>query len=135
MARTYSATSGADSGSTKRKWINMSWTERSGGYREAEVRRLALALTAITLYCGSATRAQEGSAFYPVSAVCQPFPSWYPRGWELIVRYPCATYVYGSSYYPPASYPYPAAYPHQRVLVHAVHRGHRRPYLRPGWWW
>ena len=96
---------------------------------------LALALTAITLCCGSATRAQAGGA-YPVEfAVCQPLPSWYPRGWELMVRYPCATYVYGPSYYPPAYYPYPAAYPRQRVSIHAVHRVHRRPYLRPGWWW
>jgi hypothetical protein len=100
------------------------------------MQRLALALIAITLCCGSVSRAQAGSAVYPVEfAVCQPLPSWYPRGWELMVRYPCATYVYRPSYDPSAYYPYPAAYPRQRVSIHGVHRVHRRPYLRPGWWW
>jgi hypothetical protein len=93
---------------------------------------LALAVTAITVCCGSATRAQV----YPVGpTVCQPLPSWYPRGWELMVRYPCATYVYGSSYYPAAYSPYPGGYPYRRVSTHAVQRVHHRPYLRPGWWW
>src|SRR5262249_12502645 len=57
--------------------------------REAEVQRLSLALavTAITLCCGTVTRAQVSTAFYPVGpTVCQPLPSWYPRGWELMVR-------------------------------------------------
>ena len=87
---------------------------------------LALAVTAMTLCWGSVTRAQ---------VVCQPLPSWYPRGWELMVRYPCVTYVYGSSYYPAAYSPYPGVYPYRRVSTHAVQRVHRRPYLRPGWWW
>jgi len=106
--------------------------------REAEVHRLSLALavTAITLCCGTVTRAQVSTAFYPVGpTVCQPLPSWYPRGWELMVRYPCATYVYGPSYYPATYYSYPAVYSYQRVSTRAVHRVHRRPYLRPGWWW
>ena len=82
------------------------------------MQRLALALgvTAITLCCGSVTRAQ--TAFYPVGLACQPLPSWYPRGWELMVRYPCY-YVYAPSYYSPAYYPYPAVYPHQRVSIRA----------------
>jgi len=89
---------------------------------EAEVQRLvlALAVTATMLCCASAARAQ--------AVICPPLPPWYPRGWELMVRYPCVTYVYGPSHYAPAYYPYPA-YPHQRERVH------RRPYLRPGWWW
>ena len=88
--------------------------------REAEVQRLVLVLagTATMLCCGSATRAQ---ALYPAEfAACQPLPPWYPRGWELMVRYPCGTYAYGPAYYPPAYYPYPAAYPRQRVSVHAA---------------
>jgi len=101
---------------------------------EPEVQRLvlALAVTATMLCCASAARAQ--------AAICPLFPSWYPRGWELMVRYQCIIYGYGPSYYPPAyySYPtayppayysYPTAYPRQREQVH------RRPYLRPGWWW
>jgi hypothetical protein len=97
---------------------------------------LALAVTAITLGCGTVTRAQPSTAFYPAGlTVCQPLPSWYPRGWELMVRYPCATYVYGPSYYPATYYSYPAIYPYQRVSTRAVHPVHRRPYLRPGWWW
>src|SRR5262245_10725425 len=96
---------------------------------EAGVQRLALALAVTTtmLCCGWAARAQV--------AICPPLPPWYPRGWELMVRYPCVIYGYGPSYYPPAYYPYPAAYPYQCVSIHAAHRVHRRPYLRPGWWW
>ena len=90
---------------------------------EAEVQRLvlALAVTATMLCCGSSARAQV--------LICPPLPPWYPRGWELMARYPCVTYVYGPSYYSPAYYRYPTAYPLQREQVH------RRPYLRPGWWW
>jgi len=52
---------------------------------------------------------------------CQPLPYWYPRGWELMVRYPCYTYgAYG---------------PYRRSSSYAVHPVQRRPYLRPGWWW
>ena len=95
---------------------------------------LALAVTAITLCWGSVTRAQV--AFYPVGpTVCQPLPSWYPRGWELMQRYPCVTYIYGSSYYPAAYSAYPGVYPYRRVSTHTVQRVNRRPYLRPGWWW
>ena len=97
---------------------------------------LALAVTATTLCCGSVTRAQVATAFYPVGpTVCQPLPSWYPRGWELMVRYPCVTYVYEPSYYPAAYYSYPGVYPYRRVSTRAVQRVHRRPYLRGGWWW
>ena len=98
--------------------------------REAQVQRLALtlAVTAITLCWGSVTRAQ-------VATVCQPLPSWYPHGWELMVRYPCVAYVYGPSYYPAAYYPYAGVRPYRRVSIYAVERVHRRPYLRPGWWW
>jgi hypothetical protein len=87
---------------------------------------LALAVTAITLCCGTVTRAQ---------VVCQPLPPWYPRGWELMLRYPCVTYVYGSPYYASPYSSSPAVYTYHRVSVHAAHRVHRRPYLRPGWWW
>ena len=105
--------------------------------REAQVQRLtlALAVTAITLCGGSVTRAQVATAFYPVGpTVCQPLPSWYPRGWELMVRYPCVAYIYGPSYNPAAYYPYAGVHP-RRVSIYAVERVHRRPYLRPGWWW
>jgi hypothetical protein len=104
--------------------------------REGEVQRFVLALaltvtaTATMLCWGSVARAQ---AVYPAFAVCPPLPAWYPRGWELMLRQPCVTYVYGMSYYSPGYYSYPAAYPLQRVSSRAVH--HRRPYLRPGWWW
>ena len=93
---------------------------------------LALAVTTITLCCGSATRAQVAIVG---PTVCQPLPSWYPRGWELMVRYPCVAYVYGPSYYPAAYYPYAGVPAYRRVPIYAVERVHRRPYLRPGWWW
>jgi hypothetical protein len=93
------------------------------------VQRLTLALT-VTLFWGSVTRAQVLGP-----TVCQPLPPWYPRGWELMVRYPCVTYIYGSSYYPAGYSAYPGVYPYGRVSGRAVERVHRRPYLRPGWWW
>ncbi len=98
------------------------------------MRRLAPAL-AVTMLCfGSTTHAQ---VVYPAeTVVCQPFPPDYPRGWELMVRYPCYTYgAYGSSNYQPSYYSYPMAYPYRRSRMYGVHRVHRRPYLRPGWWW
>src|SRR5262249_20737394 len=54
---------------------------------EPEVQRLvlALAVTATMLCCASAARAQ---------AVICPIPPWYPRGWELMVRYQCIIYGY-----------------------------------------
>ena len=39
------------------------------------------------------------------------------------------------SYYPAAYSAYPGVYPYRRVSTHTVQRVHRRPYLRPGWWW
>ena len=92
---------------------------------------LALAVTATMLCWGSAARAQV----YPGAfTVCEPIPPWYPRGWELMLRRPCVSYVYGPSYYGVAA-PYPAAYPYRRASIYRVHGVHRRPYLRPGWWW
>jgi hypothetical protein len=127
---------GAVPGSTRAK-IDLVFVKVTN--REAQVQRLALALalTAITLCCSSASRAQP--ALYPAGLACQPLPNWYPRGWELMVRYPCY-WVYSPSYYPPAysSYPagpYPAGYARQRVPIRTTHRIYRRPYLRPGWWW
>ena len=90
---------------------------------------LALAIiTTMTMLWGAPASAEFVS--------CPPLPYWYPRGWELMIRRPCYVYgaygiygAYGPSY-TPNYYSYPAAYP-SRV----VHRVHRRPYLRPGWWW
>ncbi len=94
---------------------------------------LALAMTVMMVCCGSEARAQ---GVYPGGYVTCGFPGWYPRGWELMVRYPCLSSSYGPSYYPssypPAAYPYPAAGPRYSSSVHRVGR---RPYLRPGWWW
>ena len=96
---------------------------RDGRLGGAEVQRLVLVLAVIAtlLCCGSLTRAQV--------VICPQLPPSYPRGWELMVRYQCVIYGYGPSYYSPAYYRYPTAYPYQREQVH------RRPYLRPGWWW
>ena len=98
------------------------------------MQRLALALgvIAMTLCWASMTRAQPLS--YDVKLVCQPLPGWYPRGWELMTRYPCY-YVYTPSYYSPAYYPYPALYRRQHVPIRATQRLYRRPFLHPGWWW
>ena len=94
---------------------------------------LAVALFATMLWRESSTPAQAGIGIYPEGVVaCQPLPFWYPRGWELMVRYPCSPYyAYGPYYGPPAYYPVGAAYP-RRYIHYGIHR---RPYLRPGWWW
>jgi hypothetical protein len=71
---TSNTTSGADSGFNKTE-IDLMFPGMVD--REAAVQRLALALTlAATMLCyGSATRAQAGTAFYPVEfAACQPLP-------------------------------------------------------------
>ena len=114
-------TEGQISGFNKTE-IDLMCSEMMAGW-EAEVQRLVLALvvTATMLCCASAARAQ--------AVICPPLPPWYQRGWELMARYPCVIYGYGPSYYPPAYYRHPTAYPLQREQVH------RRPYLRPGWWW
>jgi hypothetical protein len=94
------------------------------------MRRLALAaaLIATMLCCEAATPAQAD--YY-----CEPFPPGYPRGWELMVRRPCVLYYgYAPSYGGPGYYPIATGYPyHSSVPV--GYRIHRRPYLRPGWWW
>lgn len=92
------------------------------------MRRVALALAVITTMLWGAPASAEFVS-------CPPLPYGYPRGWELMIRRPCYIYgAYGSYYpYPGYSYPaysYPAAYPYR-----VGHRVHRRPYLRPGWWW
>jgi len=83
------------------------------------VRRVTLALAVITTILWSAPASAEFVS-------CPPLPYWYPRGWELMIRRPC--YIYGA--YGSPAYSYPAAYPYR-----VGHRVHRRPYLRPGWWW
>ena len=101
------------------------------------MRRLALVLaaTATTLCCGSVSRAQVATAFYRAGpTICQPLPAWYPRGWELMVRYPCVTYVY-PSYFPAAYYSYQRVYPYRHVSTRVGQGIHHRPYLRGGWWW
>ncbi len=68
--------------------------------------------------------------------VCQPFPAWYPRSWELMVRRPCLIYY---RYYSPD---YDLVSHHRLrprhlydATPHVHYRHEHRPYLRPGWWW
>jgi hypothetical protein len=98
------------------------------------MQRLVLAAALIvTLLCReAATPAQADYWAYNGDYVaCEPFPSWFPRGWELMVRRPCLLSAY---YGAPGYYPIATAYPY-RSSVHVGYRIHRRPYLRPGWWW
>jgi hypothetical protein len=104
--------------------------------------RLAIVAAVVSLCAGALSpmraNAQPVPAVYPPeTVVCPAFPPLYPRGWELMVRRPCYYYY---------SPPYLATYPHRASVhvVHGVHRRyaahswygvHRRPYLRPGWWW
>ena len=102
------------------------------------MRRLALAAALIgtMLHCGAVTPAQAQYYAYTAGyAACEPFPPGYPRGWELMVRHPCVlNYGYAPYYGAPGHYPTATAYPY-RSSVHVGYRIHRRPYLRPGWWW
>ena len=82
----------------------------------------AAAAAVLCLATAPSMRAQA-QGFYPVETCV--FPPWYPRGWELMVRCP-------PSYYQPY-YPRRASYRY-RVARHYA-SVHRRPYLRPGWWW
>jgi hypothetical protein len=100
------------------------------------MQRLVVAMAVIaTMLCGGlSTPAQAEFAIYPEGVgACQPLPPWYPRGWELMVRRPCLIY-YSYPYYDAPRYPLAVAYSY-RSAVHVSHRIHRRPYLRPGWWW
>jgi len=102
------------------------------------MRRLALAAALIgTILCReAATPAQAQYYAYTAGyAACEPFPPGYPRGWELMVRRPCVlNYGYAPYYGAPGHYPTATAYLY-RPSVHLGYRNHRRPYLRPGWWW
>jgi hypothetical protein len=77
------------------------------------------------------------SAVEPV--VCWPFPPWYPLSWELVVHTSCPP-----GYYLPDYHHYADLVLSHRDsrLTRFRHRPayvlgsiHRRPYLRPGWWW
>jgi hypothetical protein len=94
--------------------------------------RLALAVALIvTMLCREAgTPAQAEYYTYPGYAACELFPPGYPRGWELMVRRPCVLNNYGA----PGYYPIATGYRY-RSSVHVGYSIHRRPYLRPGWWW
>ena len=66
---------------------------------------------------------------YPAE-ICWPLPPSYPRGWEIVVHTPCPPGYYLQHYF------------HRDRKSGALHRVahvagpiHRRPYLRPGWWW
>jgi hypothetical protein len=66
---------------------------------------------------------------YPAE-ICWPLPPSYPRSWEIVIHTPC-----------PPGYYLPRNFHHDRQS-RALHRVghvagliHRRPYLRPGWWW
>ena len=100
--------------------------------------RFALAVVLITtMLCREAwTPAHAEIATNPVQiTTCQPFPPSYPRGWELMVRRPCLIYYRYAPYYEaPTHYRLAATYPY-RPALHVRYPIHRRPYLRPGWWW
>jgi hypothetical protein len=101
------------------------------------MRRLALAAALIgtMLHCWAATPARaEYYAYTAGYAACEPFPPGYPRGWELMVRRPCVLYNGYGPYYGASGYPIATGYPY-RSSVHVGYPIHRRPYLRPGWWW
>ena len=95
--------------------------------------RFAPAVVLITtMLCREAwtpAHAEVATNAVPITA-CQPFPPSYPRGWELIVGRPC--YPYAPYYGAPTHYR--LAYPY-RPALHVRYPIHRRPYLRPGWWW
>jgi hypothetical protein len=110
------------------------------------MRRLALALAGIIMAI-QADSAWSGEpvlldpAFEPPypSDVCWPLPLSYPRGWEIVIHTPCP-----AGYYLPRFHHAPNGYWPSHGYSRSVYRAarvahvgatHRRPYLRPGWWW
>jgi hypothetical protein len=71
-----------------------------------------------------------------VDPACWPLPPYYPRGWERVINTPCPPGFYVPGYYHGAYGHYWPTYgslaARRRV---AYGPAHRRPYLRPGWWW
>jgi hypothetical protein len=95
--------------------------------------RFVLALVGMTMVAGAEPTASAELA--PLAAmagldtiysaeVCWPLPLSYPRGWEIVIHTPCPPGYYLPRYYHRAHYGY---WPSGSM--------HRRPYLRPGWWW
>jgi hypothetical protein len=64
-------------------------------------------------------------AVYP-ALLCAPLPPWYPAGWEIVIHTPCPPGFYAPYGRPPAW---------RGRVARADGAVHRRPYLRPGWWW
>lgn len=99
------------------------------------MRSVALYLSALAvILCTASTSYRAEAQVYGVVA-CQPFPSWYPQNWTLMVRNPCYVYpyVYPNGYGGPGYTFGPNGWYGPRR--HVAHFGSRRPYLRPGWWW
>ena len=95
---------------------------------------LVLALAAMTtLVCVESACAESAppgvDLVYPAEA-CWPLPPSYPRGWEIVIHTPCPP-----GYYLPHYFHHDHRSRALHRVAHAVGPIHRRPYLRPGWWW
>ena len=97
------------------------------------MRQPFLAAATAALLCAFSTLSTpaEAQPYYAGYVTC-PIPPWYPRGWELMVRYDCyaPTYPYYTVLRPRPSY-----VPYRRPYRYVTYRRQYRPYLRPGWWW
>jgi hypothetical protein len=104
--------------------------------------RLVLALAGMTMvvctesaWCDEPVPLDAQAGLDPIylAEVCWPLPPSYPRGWEIVIHTPCPP-----GYYLPRNFHhayYHDYYTAHRRVAHVLGPIHRRPYLRPGWWW
>jgi hypothetical protein len=91
---------------------------------------LALAFMSMVVCAESASSAEPGlEPIYPAE-ICWPLPPSYPRGWEIVIHTPCPP-----GYYLPHYFRHEHKFRALHRATHVVGPIHRRPYLRPGWWW
>jgi hypothetical protein len=96
---------------------------------------MALAVSAESAWCAEAVPLDAYAGPDPVylAEVCWPLPPSYPRGWEIVIHTPCPPGYY-LPYAHRANYRYRSSHDHYRS-TYVAGPIHRRPYLRPGWWW
>jgi hypothetical protein len=89
------------------------------------------------VYAGAWPSDTAFEAGYPIAPeACWPLPLWYPGSWELVEHTPCPPGYYLPPPFHHVGYRHPPlarGFYHHVLYTHGYI--HRRPFLRPGWWW